>query len=42
MRLEDLVAAGSEAKLREQGKVALKGRDYVVQEGDVVHVLANV
>ena len=42
MRLEDLLEAGPEAKLREQSKVALKGRDYVVREGDIVHVLANV
>ncbi|MHC4502799.1 MAG: DUF933 domain-containing protein [Planctomycetota bacterium] len=41
MRLEELAAAGSEAKLRDQGKVALKGKDYVVQEGDIVHVLAS-
>jgi len=41
MRPEDLLAAGSEARLKEQGKVALKGKDYVVQEGDIVHILAG-
>jgi len=41
MRPEELLAAGSEAKLKEQGKVALKGKDYVVQEGDIVHILAG-
>ncbi len=41
MRPEELLVAGSEAKLREQGKLFLKGKDYVVREGDIVHILAN-
>ncbi len=41
MRPEELLVAGSEAKLREQGKLLLKGKDYVVQEGDIFHVLAD-
>ena len=41
MDLEELVAAGSESSLRQKGKVELKGRDYVVQDGDVFHVLAG-
>jgi len=36
IRPEDLFAAGSEAKLREQGKIHVHGRDYVVQDGDLV------
>ncbi|MHC4249899.1 MAG: DUF933 domain-containing protein [Planctomycetota bacterium] len=39
---EELLAAGSEAKLKEQGKIALKGKDYVVREGDIFHVLSGV
>ena len=42
MVLAELVAAGSEPKLREQGKVAVKGREYVVEDGDILHILANV
>jgi GTP-binding protein YchF len=42
MRPEELLAAGSEAKLKEQGKVALKGKDYIVQDGDIVHILSGV
>ena len=42
MRPDELLAAGSEQKLKEQGKVLLKGKDYVVQEGDICHVLAGV
>ena len=26
---------------KEQGRVALKGKDYIVQEGDIVHILAG-
>ncbi len=36
VRCEDLLAAGSLASAREKGKVRLEGRDYVVQEGDVI------
>jgi GTP-binding protein YchF len=38
----DLVAAGSYAAVREQGKLRLEGRDYVVQDGDVMHFRFNV
>jgi GTP-binding protein YchF len=34
----DLVAADSLARAREQGRVRLEGRDYVVQDGDVIHI----
>lgn len=33
---EDLVAVGSWKALREQGRVRLEGKDYVVQDGDVI------
>ena len=36
VRWEDLVAAGSLAVARERGKVKLEGKEYVVQEGDVI------
>lgn len=39
---EALLAAGSYAAVREQGKQRLEGRDYVVQDGDVVHFRFNV
>ncbi|MCL6516017.1 redox-regulated ATPase YchF [Alicyclobacillus sp.] len=39
---EDLVAAGSYAAAREAGKVRLEGKDYVVQDGDVMHFRFNV
>jgi ribosome-binding ATPase len=33
---EDLVASGSKAAAREKGLLRLEGKDYVVQEGDVI------
>jgi GTP-binding protein YchF len=41
-RWDDLVELGSEAKCREAGKLRVEGRDYVVQDGDVVHFRFNV
>jgi ribosome-binding ATPase len=37
-----LIAAGSYAAVREQGRLRLEGRDYTVQDGDVVHFRFNV
>ena len=34
---DDFVRLGSEAKCREAGKLRLEGKDYVVQDGDIVH-----
>jgi len=34
----DLAACGSIAKARETGKLRLEGREYVVQDGDVIHI----
>jgi GTP-binding protein YchF len=42
MRWDDLVNLGSEAKCREAGKLRLEGKEYVVQDGDVVHFRFNV
>lgn len=39
---ETLVAAGSWAAVREQGRLRIEGRDYLVRDGDVVHVRFNV
>jgi len=36
------VELGSEARCREQGKLKLEGKEYVVQDGDVVHFRFNV
>ncbi|GIX31040.1 MAG: hypothetical protein KatS3mg124_1512 [Porticoccaceae bacterium] len=39
---EDFVAHGGEQGAREAGKWRLEGRDYVVQDGDVIHFRFNV
>lgn len=39
---EDLVALGSEAKCRGAGKLRLEGKDYIIQDGDVVSFRFNV
>jgi ribosome-binding ATPase len=39
---DDLMAAGSILKAREAGKVRIEGKDYVMQDGDVVEFRFNV
>jgi len=39
---QDLFSLGSEAKLREKGKIRTEGQDYIVQDGDVIVVKFNV
>jgi ribosome-binding ATPase len=39
---DDLMAAGSLLKAREAGKVRMEGKDYVMQDGDVVEFRFNV
>jgi len=38
---DDLIAAGSVAKAREVGKARMEGKDYVMQDGDVVEFRFN-
>ncbi len=40
---KELVAAnGSHAKLKEEGKLRVEGRDYIIQDGDVINVRFNI
>ncbi len=39
---DDLLAVGSLAAARAQGKLRLEGKDYVVQDGDILHIRFNV
>jgi len=39
---DDLMRAGSITAAREKGHVRLEGRDYVVQDGDVIHIRFSV
>ncbi len=38
----DLMQAGSAAAARDRGLVHVEGRDYVVQDGDIIHIRFNV
>ena len=42
MKYQDLVKLGSEQKVKEVGKYMQKGRDYVVEDGDIISFLFNV
>lgn len=42
MAYEDLIAGGSEAALKSTGKFRLEGKEYVVQDGDIVHIRFNL
>ncbi len=39
---QDLITLGSEAKAREAGKLRVEGKEYVVQDGDVLEFRFNV
>ena len=42
IKYEDFVQYGSEAAVKEAGKMAVEGKDYVVQDGDIMHFRFNV
>ena len=42
VRCDDLLASGSLAKARELGKLRLEGKEYAVQDGDVLLIRFNV
>lgn len=39
---DDLIDAGSEVKAKENGRVRLEGKDYIMQDGDICHFRFNV
>ncbi|MBT8256842.1 MAG: redox-regulated ATPase YchF [Bacteroidia bacterium] len=39
---DDYVHYGSELKVKEAGKMRIEGKNYIVQDGDVMHFLFNV
>ena len=42
IKYEDFIHFGSEAKVREAGKLAVEGKEYVVQDGDMMNFRFNV
>ncbi len=42
IKYDDYIALGSENACREAGKIAIEGKNYVVQDGDIMHFRFNV
>lgn len=42
MSYDDLVACGDEKKVKENGKMRLEGKDYLMQDGDICYFRFNV
>ena len=42
IKYDDFVALGGEAQCRAAGKLGIEGKDYLVQDGDIMHFLFNV
>jgi GTP-binding protein YchF len=42
IKYEDYVRLGSDAACREAGKIGVEGKEYVVQDGDILHFRFNV
>jgi GTP-binding protein YchF len=42
IKYDDYIRYGSEAAVKEAGKMSVEGKDYIVQDGDVMHFRFNV
>lgn len=42
IKYDDYVSLGSEAAVKEAGKMGVEGKEYVVQDGDIMHFRFNV
>ncbi len=42
IKFDDFVKYGSEANCRAAGKMGVEGKEYIVQDGDIMHFLFNV
>ena len=42
IKYNDFIALGSEKKVEEAGKLYLKGKDYIVEDGDIVNIRFSV
>ncbi|WP_297328415.1 redox-regulated ATPase YchF [uncultured Bacteroides sp.] len=42
IKYEDFIKYGSESAVREAGKLGVEGKEYVVQDGDIMHFRFNV
>lgn len=41
MKYDDLLEYGDEKAVRAAGKLVAEGRDYLVEDGDIIHFLSN-
>ena len=42
IKYQDFITYKTEAAVRSAGRLATEGKDYVVQDGDIMHFLFNV
>lgn len=42
IKYEDFIHYGSESKVKEAGKLSVEGKEYIVQDGDIMHFRFNV
>lgn len=42
MKYDDFITLGSEAAVKEAGKMGVEGKEYVVEDGDIMHFRFNV
>jgi len=42
IKYQDLIDLGTEAKVKEAGKAHLKGKDYIIEDGDLLDIRFNV
>lgn len=42
IKYDDYITLGSEAAIRDAGKLSIEGKEYVVQDGDIMHFRFNV
>ncbi|MDO4672012.1 MAG: DUF933 domain-containing protein, partial [Porphyromonadaceae bacterium] len=42
IKYEDYIEYGSESAVRDAGKIHIEGKEYIVQDGDIMHFRFNV
>ncbi|MBT3747914.1 MAG: DUF933 domain-containing protein, partial [Bacteroidetes bacterium] len=42
MKYDDFISIGSESACREVGKLYIEGKNYIVDDGDILHIRFNV
>ena len=42
MKYNDFVTLGSEQACKEKGKLSIEGKNYIVDDGDILHIRFNV